>query len=734
MSDELHSADRQMNKGISLLEAGRLDEAAAIFDEILAGQPRQTDALHLRGMVAWRAGQIEQALELLQQAVALDDSQPAYHDTLGLVLQSRRELSEAEACFRRAISLAPDEAGWWNNLGNVQHDAGDAVGAARSFAEAIRRNPEHTAAYYNLGNTLWGLKDLKGAADCFRQACVLSGEAGLPFRSLVSVLVEQGEVAQAEELLQTAVEDDPENAELRCLLGGCLMTAGQPQAALPHLIQATELDADSSTAWYGCGCARMESGQFAAAATCFEQVLRLDPGQRESRHNLGRCLFELGQADQAISTFRSALAPENDLPLRTLASILPAAPSADNQAVLDVRRTWAHRLGPTRIIAAAGPERSIDPERTLRAGYMVGDLDLVDELFPLPGLLQEHDPAAVEVHLFCETAPASAAECPAWLSDLTGEQIHALEGCSNRSAAEAVRAAGIDVLVDLCGFARSQRLPMYLERPAPVQVAWLGLNSPAGLPAFDGLIADDWVLPPNEQRFYSGRISRLPGSCLTFAPAADAPPVQPPPCLDAGRIVFGSMAPQYHLTPGVLDLWASILRACPEAGLMLKNSAMASRGNREFLYEEFALRGIDSERLRLAGPADRQRTLKAWSQIDIALDTFPMCDAASLASALWQGVPVMCCAGDRWVGRLGVSLLRAAGLDEFLAASSDDLADRAIALAWDPETPAMLARLRHGLRDLLRASPLCDTAGMARNVEGEYRVLWRQWCHEQAAR
>lgn len=745
---------QQIEEGIDHLQAGRLEEASTLFDEVLARDPHHAEALHLRGMAAWQRDNNELALELIQRAIARDSSQAVFHDTLGLVYQSQQYLEAAEASFRRAIDLDPDQARWWNNLGNLQQNTGDLTGAAQSFAEAIRRDPDHAAAWYNLGNTLWGIEDLSGASDCFQKACVLSGSTGLPFRNLVSVLLQRGEMSQAVELLQTAVEDEPDNAELRCMLGGCLMSGGEPYEALPHLIHATKIEADSVTAWYGCGCARMETDQFASAAECFERVLELKPDQTESRHNLGRCLFELGQVDLAVTHFRLALRADSTMPLRTLASVLPGAPSAANQEIRDARRTWARQLGDPRLPADQFRNHSADPSRLLRVGYVIGDADTIDSLHPLVGLLQEHDPRQVEAHLFHEfpsdsagsasSAESSAAdsaaeleeEQDAWLLaiNLPGEQQHSLQDLDNEAAAAAVRAAEIDVLIDLCGFARSRRLAMYLLRPAPVQLAWLGVNAPLGLPVFDGLIGDDWVLPPGEQRYYPEYIARVPGSCFAFTPDELAPPVQQPPCQEAGRLMFGSMAPLHHITPPVLDLWASILRSCPETGLLLKNSALTSRSNREFLYREFEVRGVGSDRLRLAGPADRHRSLKAWGQIDIALDTFPLSDPATLTAALWQGVPVLSFPGNRWASRIGTSLLRAAGLDEYLSADADALADQAIALAWNPETPDQLAELRSTLRERLAASPLCDVSGLAQGLEEEYRRLWQKWCRRQQLR
>ena len=109
--------------------------------------------------------------------------------------------------------------------------------------------------------------------------------------------------------------------------------------------------------------------------------------------------------------------------------------------------------------------------------------------------------------------------------------------------------------------------------------------------------------------------------------------------------------------------------------------------------------------------------------LEVALDTFPYNGGTTTTEALWQGVPVLTCVGDRWVARTSASLLRAAGLDDWVARDEDDLLAKASALARDPATPARLAALRAGMRARLAASAACDTAGLCLALERIYRQL-----------
>src|SRR5207249_3107221 len=97
--------------------------------------------------------------------------------------------------------------------------------------------------------------------------------------------------------------------------------------------------------------------------------------------------------------------------------------------------------------------------------------------------------------------------------------------------------------------------------------------------------------------------------------------------------------------------------------------------------------------------------LRAYGGIDIALDTFPYNGTATTCEAVWMGVPVVTLAGTTHAGRVGVSLLHAAGLGDLVGADTDAYVRIAAELAADR---ARLRGLRAILRDHVAKSVLCD--------------------------
>jgi predicted O-linked N-acetylglucosamine transferase (SPINDLY family) len=142
---------------------------------------------------------------------------------------------------------------------------------------------------------------------------------------------------------------------------------------------------------------------------------------------------------------------------------------------------------------------------------------------------------------------------------------------------------------------------------------------------------------------------------------------------------------------------------------------MRAESNRDALRQRFVEHGVDPARVTLEPGAPHYDYLAAYARVDVALDAFPYNGGTTTSEALWQGVPVLCFDGDRWAARQSASLLRAAGLDEFVARDEADYVARGIELGsgFDDE--------RRTMRERLAGSRMMDTAAFAREIESIYR-------------
>lgn len=351
-------------------------------------------------------------------------------------------------------------------------------------------------------------------------------------------------------------------------------------------------------------------------------------------------------------------------------------------------------------------------------GYLSSFFHRDNWMKPVWGLLGEHDREEFEVHLINDSPGGAFA---LGYTPHPADQVHAVGTLANGRAAELVRRAQLDLLVELNGYSLTARLPLLGAGLAPVVVGWFNHYATTGLKEVDALIGDAAVVEPEEERYYSERILRVEGSYLSYRVNYPTPDVSPPPCAAAGALTFGSLASLYKLTDQVLDTWAAFLRDAPAVRFFLKNGALTPAANRELLWQRFEERGIPRERVELEGRAEHFAFLETYDRLDVALDPFPYSGGTTTSESIWQGVPVMSLRGDRWASRTSVSILRAAGLDEWCVDSREAYLAACLRVARDARTPARLADLRSGMRARLEASPLFDMASFARGIEALYR-------------
>jgi predicted O-linked N-acetylglucosamine transferase (SPINDLY family) len=364
-----------------------------------------------------------------------------------------------------------------------------------------------------------------------------------------------------------------------------------------------------------------------------------------------------------------------------------------------------------------------DPLRRIRVGVVSGDLVNHAVVNFLDSMLPELDGEAIELFAYATTNHFDST------TDRLRQSIPNWRKVANygdaKLAANIVE-DNIDVLIDLAGHTANSRLPVFALKPAPVQLTWLGYSGTTGVPGMDYILADRHVAPEGSEGQFTETVWRLPDSYLCFSAPRRSPAVAPLPAAERGQLTFGCFNTINKLSAPAIALWAEVLRAVPESRLLLKNRRFSLADAREAIAQRFLRHGIAAARLELLGHVEEaEGHLATYGQVDIALDPFPYNGTTTSCEAMWMGVPVLTLRGDRFIARVGESLLRSIGLDEWVATDGEDFVRRARELSAD--LPA-LAQLRAGLRQRMAASPLMDAPRFAGNFEAALRGMWQNWC------
>jgi predicted O-linked N-acetylglucosamine transferase (SPINDLY family) len=635
----------------------------------------------------------------------------------GLALHQRGQLREAEALYRQALADAPEDFGALNMLGVLKAQTGAAAEGLLWLERALALQPGHAGALVNYANVLSLLGRGKDAVAAYDRAL--------------------------------ATRPDAESFVNR---GFALQSLNRPAEALASFEQALALEPRNIQALYRRGVTLNELGRSDEALAAYDRVLAMESGHIEALNNRGYIWWlNKKQWAPAIADLEKALMLGPDLPYGQGAVLHLKMYAADwddfEQRKTDIvqgLRRGGRVARPFMFQAVSGDPRDLqacariytrdlhpelpspphDPAarrgRTkIRLGYLSGEFRNQATAILMAGLYERHDRSRFDV-IAVDNGSAD-------VSAMTARLKQAFDGwldigdLTDEEAAEKIRAAEIDILVNLNGYFGKHRMGVFARRPAPVHVNYLGFPGTLGATYMDYILADDVVIPPGEERFYDEKVVRLAGSYQVNddrGRTVAAIPSRMGAGLPPKGFVFCNFNQAYKLTPETFAGWMRILTRVDGSVLWLLEEVAPFAEN---IARHARAQGVAPERILFAPHLPPAQHLARLSLADLFLDGLPYNAHTTASDALWSGVPVLTQAGMAFPGRVAASLLRAAGLADLITANTDDFERQAVTLATDP---AALATVK---KRLTRDSPLFDTDLFRHRVEAAYQKMWQTW-------
>jgi predicted O-linked N-acetylglucosamine transferase (SPINDLY family) len=523
---------------------------------------------------------------------------------------------------------------------------------------------------------------------------------------------QQGDHATAIDYIRKAIERAPGQPVLHNNLGDALCKAGRFDEAAGELHKAIELKPDYAGAHQNLATAYARSGKPDVALDHARKAVRLDDSRPEAWFDLGLVLLDHLLLDDAVAAFRRALAlrPAYPRAATSLLYTLTLLPGPDPAAVAAEHLDVAGKAFPA-------PQANVKAKPAgsrIRIGYVSGDFRSHAVNYFFEPVLDAHDRSRFEIFCYSDTAHPDAVS-----ARLAGKADHWFEtrAWGDGEFVENVRQDGVDVLVDLAGHTRDNRLGVFARQAAPRQVSWLGYPNTTGLAAMNYRVADAVTEPRGEAAPGSEQLLRLPGAFACFRPPEEAPAVTPAPFASSGLVTLGCLHKLEKLNDAVVGLWAEILLQNPGCRVLFARDQFSDWQQRR-LRDRFEQRGVGAERLemvRIENP--EEEFFDCFGAVDLLLDTFPWSGHTLACCALHQGVPVVTLRGNSHAGRMVASVLEGAGIGELIAA---DTADYAAIVARLCAEPGRVVEYRAALRDRFGASPARDERGFTLELEAAY--------------
>ena len=243
LAKDPNSYGAHMSLGLILQVQGEFEGAIQYFDRAKALDSMRVQPIYLTGVCQLRMGDLDKAEESLTAAAELDPKLPAVHAGLAQLASRKNELDEAVSHLSDALEIDPQLVPARMLRARLRYRAGDTKGAISDIEELVESRPDHRGAtvmlanwydqqgmhekgaslllqalerksddpavWTNLGRLRHNAKDYQAAESAFREALSRRPKNLAAKVGLVDVLIQQGKVDEAREILKSISRRGP---------------------------------------------------------------------------------------------------------------------------------------------------------------------------------------------------------------------------------------------------------------------------------------------------------------------------------------------------------------------------------------------------------------------------------------------------------------------------------------------------------------------------------------------
>jgi len=714
------SVDKKIKKASELHRAGKLQEAAKLYRQVLQEEPNHAGAMLLLAMIAEAKGQKDEAMTLAIRSLQIRPDNPSGINFLGNLLRNQGRLEDALEIFVGGLESFPANHEILNNLGMTLEAMERYQEAEEVYKRVIALKPDLFAPYNNLGNVYRKLRRLPESIQCYEKALSLNPTSPVAWVNLGIVLKESGRYDEAEAVFQKIIKLDPKQSQAHSALAGLYRMKGNLEQAIVAYRNAVEVEPNNPLLLNNLGNVLMDARLYKECLVCFNRAIRLKPDYALAYSNLGAAYTFMGRSEEGIPYFRKALEldPSNLSAFNNLLFALNYVGKSTKEELYAEHCRFEELFGSKYRACWRPHHNDRDPNRRLKIGYVSGVLRNHAVARFVEPIFKNHNKANFELYAYSNCLQ----------EDETTERLKGyfdhwrnVVPYSDDELAELIRQDGIDILVDLSGHTALNRLLVFARKPAPVQFTMIGYMQTTGLKAIDYRVTDTALDDPatNPQRFSSEKLVYLKSGAAPFLPPPNAPEVNELPALTNGHITYASFNNLAKATPKVYETWATVLHQVPNARMLMV-------GNRETILNQFSAFGIDESRLEILPRQPVVEYYKLHHRVDFILDTFPYTGGTTNMIALWMGIPYVTLKGNSGVSRAGAGILGLVPpLRELISDSTEEYIGKAVSMAQNLE---QLAEWRRSMRPVLARKFDIIAQRFSAELETAYRTAWQRWC------
>ena len=748
------AADKIFQDAIASLNIQKPDDAERLFKKFLKVQPNHIGALNLLTVTLMSMKRFAEAERFILKAVTLNQSSDVSFYNYGIILKNLGKPRQALEQFDHALKINSQVCETWNNRGTVLNDLQRYELAISDFDKAIALNRNYFESYCNKGKSLSKLKRFDEALEAYDKALALKSDLAEARLGRGNVFTKLRRYDEAFAAYDKALALKPDLAEAWLGRGNVFTKLRRHDEAFAAYDKALALKADLAEAWLGRGNVFAELKRHDDALAAYDKALAVKADLAEAWLGRGNVFTKLRRHDDALAALDKAFALEPDLDLvegarlhskmnlcdwnnfsaeceHLISSVKNKNVNSSALAFVGISSSPKDQIECAKLWVANICPRSEKPiwkgeiykHDRIRVAYLSADFHDHPVSYLMANVFEQHNRQEFETFAI-SFGPDNRGEMRMRLEGAFDHFID-VQSQNDADAGRLLRALEIDIAVDLMGFTGDSRTAIMAQRPAPIQVNYLGYPGTMGASYIDYLIADPVLIPSSQQKNYTEKIAYLPNSFIPNDGLKRSISGRPFSRAEFGLpeagFVFCCFNNAFKLNPHLFETWMKILKTVTGSVLWLSDTNATAVSN---LKKEAAATGINPDRLifakRLPSSADH---LARHRLADLFLDTLPYNAHTTASDALWAGLPVLTQIGETFAGRVAASLLTAIGLPELITTTQKAYENLAIELATNSDK---LTAIKSKLANNRLTTPLFDTRLFTRHIEAAYTAMYER--------
>ena len=591
--------------------------------------------------------------------------------------------------------------------------------AENLYKKILKTDPNHFESIFLLGSLSAQTKNFNEAKQLLEKAIQINPDYADAHNNFGNVLIELGDYQKAKDCFQKTIEIQPNFTQAHSNLGIVLKELGDYQKAISCFQKAIEIQPNFAQAHNNLGTAFKELEEYQKAMSCYQEAIKIEPNNADAHYNLGIVFKELGEYQKAIICNEKAINLKPDY-VRAYSNMMLTSLLLEKVDPKDyLAKTKKFRLSLKPINSDLLLKYKFDnrPEK-LKIGFVSGDFQQHPVGFFLLDTLKNLKDKNLELIAYSNSQKKDSLSVKLKSHFTNWREI---TNQSDKKVVNQIREDGIHILFDLSGYSAKNRLPIFINKPAPIQISWAGFLASTGIPEVDYIIGDPYVTPKDNVNHFTEKIFNLPNIWCCFSVPEFEVKINEPPSVKNRYITFGCFNNLSKINNEVIALWSKILKAIPKSKIFLKTKQLNDPYVKEKIMNYFKKNNINSNLLILEGSSPRNVLLDTYNKVDIALDPFPYSGGTTSFESTWMSTPVLTKKGTTFVSRTTGSINHNCGMSDWIASDENEYVKKAIKFSANFE---QLSKINKSLRKTALESPLFNSLLFAKQLD---TALWEMW-------